>query len=227
MMKALLILPLMMLLAGCASSIPEDFPSTENDSRSSNIYLLMPGDEIELIATQRQDISGGYTLDPAGAIYIPVVGRIGLNGLSQAEAQDSLHSALSQHYSPITITLKIQSFQNNEFVVIMGEVAKPGIYPIENRLTLLKAIGSASGFTKAADLSKIQLVRNAPQRTVIKIDFNKLLKESNYGQDLILFNDDLIYVPAKPLSNALDIISEYLPLLQVGLLTVATFNQLN
>jgi len=109
----------------------------------------------------------------------------------------------------------------------MGAVAKPGIYPIENRLTLLKAIGSASGFTKSADLSKIQLIRNAPQRTVIKIDFNKLLKESNYGQDLILFNDDLIFVPAKPLSNALDIISDYLPLLQVGLLTVATFNQLN
>ena len=227
MMKTLLILPLVIFLAGCASNIPQDFPSTENDSRSSNIYLLMPGDEIELIAAQRQDISGGYTLDPAGAIYIPVVGRINLNGLSQAEAQDSLHSALSQHYSPISITLKIQSFQNNEFVVIMGEVAKPGIYPIENRLTLLKAIGSASGFTKSADLSKIQLIRNAPQRTVVKIDFNKLLKESNYSQDLILFNDDLIYVPAKPLSNALDIISEYLPLLQVGLLTVATFNQLN
>jgi len=226
-MRTLLLLPLLILFASCSSTLPLEFPSTQNDTRPSNIYQLMPGDEIELLASQRQDISGRYILDPAGAIYIPVVGRIILNGLSQEEAQDSLHSALSQHYSPISITLKIESFQSNEFVVIMGEVAKPGIYPIENRLTLLKAIGSASGFTKSADLSKIQLIRNSPQRTVIKIDFYKLLKESNYGQDLILFNDDLIYVPAKPLSNALDIISDYLPLLQVALLTVATFNQLN
>ncbi len=226
-MRALLILPFLILFAGCSSSLPLEFPSTQNDTRPSSIYRLMPGDEIELLTSQRQDISGRYILDPAGAIYIPVAGRIILNGLSQGEAQDSLHSALSQYYSPISIALKIESFQSNEFVVIMGEVAKPGIYPIENRLTLLKAIGSANGFTKSADLSKIQVIRNAPQRTVVKIDFNKLLKESNYGQDLILFNDDLIYVPAKPLSNVLDIVSDYLPLLQVGLLTVATFNQLN
>lgn len=225
-MKALLILPLILLISACSSSMPLEYPSTKNDTRTSNVYLLMPGDEIELIAAQRKDISGRYTLDPAGAIYIPVVGRVILNGLSQAEAQDSLHSALREHYSPISVTMKIESFQNNEFVVIMGAVSEPGIYPIENRLTLVKAIGSASGFTKTADLSKIQLIRNAPQRTVITIDFNKLLKESNYGQDLILFNDDLIYVPAKPLSNALDIISDYLPLMQVGLLTFATFNQL-
>jgi polysaccharide export outer membrane protein len=226
-MKALFILPFLILFAGCSSSLPLEFPSTQNDTRPSSVYRLMPGDEIELLTSQRQDISGRYILDPAGAIYIPVAGRIILNGLSQAEAQDSLHAALSQYYAPISVTLKIETFQSNEFVVIMGEVAKPGIYPIENRLTLLKAIGSAQGFTKSADLSEIQVIRNAPQRTVVKIDFNKLLKESNYGQDLILFNDDLIYVPAKPLSNALDIISEYLPLLQVGLLTVATFNQLN
>lgn len=226
-MKTLLILLLMGLMISCSSTSPLDLPSTQNDSRPSSIYRLMPGDEIELIVSQRQDISGSYTLDPAGALYIPVVGRINLNGLSQAQAEDSLYAALSQYYSPLSITLKIMSFQNDEFVVIMGEVAKPGIYPIENRLTLLKAIGSANGFTRSANLSKIQLIRNAPQRTVVEIDFNKLLKESNYGQDLILFNDDLIFVPAKPLSNALDIISDYLPLLQITLLTVATFNQLN
>jgi polysaccharide export outer membrane protein len=187
----------------------------------------MPGDEIELIASQRQDISGSYTLDPSGAIYIPVVGRIGLNGLSQSEAQASLNTELAQYYSSVSIILKLQSFQSNEFVVIMGEVREPGIYSIENRLTLLKAVGLARGFTKAANLSNIQLIRNAPDGEVIKIDFNQLLKESNYGQDLILLNDDLIYVPAKPLSNMLDIISDYLPLLQISLLTVATFNQLN
>jgi protein involved in polysaccharide export with SLBB domain len=225
--KPLILILLFGLLVGCSSSLPLDLPSTQNHSSTTQVYHLMPGDEIELIASQRQDISGSYTLDPSGAIYIPVVGRIGLNGLSQSEAQASLNTELAQYYSSVSIILKLQSFQSNEFVVIMGEVREPGIYSIENRLTLLKAVGLARGFTKAANLSNIQLIRNAPDGEVIKIDFNQLLKESNYGQDLILLNDDLIYVPAKPLSNMLDIISDYLPLLQISLLTVATFNQLN
>jgi protein involved in polysaccharide export with SLBB domain len=67
-MKYLALLPLIALLMACSASESLMLPSTMNDPGIAREYRLMPGDVVELQVTQRDDISGVYTLDPSGSL---------------------------------------------------------------------------------------------------------------------------------------------------------------
>ncbi len=190
-------------------------------------YHLMPGDIIELIVTQRQDLSGEYMLGPDGALYLPDFGTIDLNGLSQQEAQQTLTAILSQYYSPITLVLKVKSYQNDEYVVIMGAVMEPGVYPIKNRITLIRAIGQAKGFTNDANLRAIKLVRNGNDVSPYRVNANKIIKRGDFSHDYQLQANDIIIVPTKLFSQAKNTALEFLPLVELGLVAFITLNQVN
>lgn len=215
------------LMIGCTSTRVESLPSTAKTQLVKDAYKLMAGDVIELELPGQENLSGFYTLDPAGAIYIPVVGFVNLDDLTFEEAKQHLSDELSRYYSIKALNLKIDSYQNNEFIVIMGAVNEPGMYPIKNDLSLLKAVGQAKGFSKGADLRRIQLIRNDGQEDPLNINLNDLVRHADFSRDLILRKDDLIYIPEKPLHSLLGSLSDYLPFAQVTLLTLVTLNQLN
>ena len=211
---------------GCTSTRVESLPSTANIPTLKEPYRLMAGDIIELELPGQDDITGEYTLDPSGAIHIPVVGFVNLDKQTFEEAKSQLSIELSHFYSIKTLNMKISSYQNNEFIVIMGAVNEPGMYPIRNDLSLLKAVGMAKGFTRGADLRRIQIIRNDGSGDPLNINLNDLLRHADYSRDLILEENDFIYVPNRPLSGLLLSLTDYLPFAQVALLTFVTLNQM-
>lgn len=216
----------MLFLIGCTSTRVESLPSTANVPTLKAPYKLMAGDVIELELPGQDDITGEYTLDPSGAIHIPVIGFVNLDKQTFEEAKGHLSDELSRFYSIKTLNMKITSYQNNEYVVIMGAVKEPGMYPIKNELSLLKAVGMAKGFTRGADMRRIQVIRNDGTGNPININLNDLLRHSDYTRDLILKENDLIYIPERPLSGLLTSLTDYLPFAQVALLTLVTLNQM-
>lgn len=225
MSKVSSILVLIILLMGCAHQPKGAFPSSLSSDIVTSPYRLMAGDEVEVKFDQIKEASGNYVLDPQGAIHLPVIGTVVLRHLTLQEAQRHLADVFSEQYSSGSPLLKIVSFQSSEFVTIIGEVEEPGNYPIENQLSLIKAIGIARGFTKDADLDRIRIIRKSTGGEVVSIDFAKLIAHGDYNHDLLLFSDDMVYVPTKRLSRTLNAFSAYLPFMQV-LLTLLTLNQL-
>jgi len=225
-MKKLIFLLTSVLLLGCSAHKQALLPSTRQDDRSKDLYRLQAGDTIELIVTQRQDLSGEYKIGPDGTLALPLGGNIELKNLTREQAEREIETRLKKYYSPISLILKIKTFQSNAFYVIMGQVKEAGVYPIVNRISLLKALGTAKGFTQEADLNNIQLIRNAPEKQVIQIDLNEVMQNGDFSQDYILQKDDMIFVPRKPLANWMAPLKEILPIVQVGLLALITVNQL-
>lgn len=81
-------------------------------------------------------------------------------------------------------------------VYVLGEVARPGGFPLENDqgLTLMKAVALAQGTTHTAKLGSARLVRNTVSgRKEIAVDLKSVMK--GHSQDLILQADDILYVP--------------------------------
>jgi polysaccharide export outer membrane protein len=90
-----------------------------------------------------------------------------------------------------------------EIVYVMGDVAKPGGYPIatnDSRLTVLQAITMAGSANKTAVQSHIRLIRTsegAPVETSLRLDAIEKGKEP----DLALKPNDIIYVPFSWMKN--------------------------
>jgi polysaccharide biosynthesis/export protein len=81
-------------------------------------------------------------------------------------------------------------------VYVMGEVMKPGIYPQPERLTLLKVITLAGGFTKYAAKNRVELIRrDGEKKTLLKVNLKDVINDPEKHEDISLEPGDVVIVP--------------------------------
>jgi polysaccharide export outer membrane protein len=95
------------------------------------------------------------------------------------------------YYKEMTVTVKQQ--ESTRWYYINGEVRAPNRQIYNSRITVLKAIASASGFTDFANKTKVRLTR-VDGRTQI-INCRKAL--TNPALDLEVYPGDTIHVPRR------------------------------
>lgn len=115
-------------------------------------------------------------------------------------------------------------------ILVFGEVKKPGLYPRRPGLTLLDAIGMADGYTIYAVLSNTAVIRTVnPQTEVIVANLKRLIKKGDISQNILLANNDVIYVPRSKIGDWNVFIQKIKPtfeLLALPLSTVITIRAL-
>jgi len=78
-------------------------------------------------------------------------------------------------------------------IVLLGEVKSPGRYKINRKSTVLDALSRAGGVnSKTADLYMAYLARD---NDILPINFKRLLDYGNLSQNILLNDDDIIYIP--------------------------------
>ena len=120
-------------------------------------------------------------------------------GKTVEEAEADFTQRLAKDYlvNPRVI-VRLASTQSSQ-VVVLGEVAKPGVYPLPfgEKMTLLQAIAGAGGFTELASPDRVSLVRRRPDggQTTLKIRVSDLLGGKGKQPDVPLEPNDVIMVP--------------------------------
>jgi protein involved in polysaccharide export with SLBB domain len=79
-----------------------------------------------------------------------------------------------------------------------GEVEKPGSYKLASRTSATGAIAAAGGFSYAANVNKVEVVRDmgAGRKALVTMDLEEVGLKG--GQDVRLRNGDLVRVPSEP-----------------------------
>jgi len=79
-------------------------------------------------------------------------------------------------------------------ISVLGEVRKPGVYRIRNRVTVLDAIAMAGGFSDLAKPSKVVVLRNTPDGVQrIKINVKQVVGDDK-NAPAYLQSLDTVYV---------------------------------
>jgi polysaccharide export outer membrane protein len=143
---------------------------------------------------QQLPILTGFTVDAEGTIDLPLVGKIDVNGLTIIEAETAVKSKASEVFSDPAIKV----FLLNYFVTVLGEVHRPGRYPVYNhRINVFEAMGMAGDATDFASREEVKIVRNRDGKnhlySVDLTDQNVLASERFYLQP----NDILMVKPQK------------------------------
>lgn len=175
-------------------------PATDAEaSAPAPAYVLQAGDEIDIQVYREPELSGAFQINPAGEIRHSLVGSVPLAGKTVKEAEAFFTKKLDKDYlvNPRVI-VKLLSTRNSQ-IVLMGEVEKPGVYPLPfgEPMTLLQAIASAGGFTELASPDRVRIVRRMPDghQTTLKIRVSDLLGGKGRQQDIPLEPNDVIMVP--------------------------------
>jgi polysaccharide export outer membrane protein len=95
--------------------------------------------------------------------------------------------------SPV-VTIRIEGIASSE-VFLVGQVNKPGAYPLSGNDTLLQLITRAGGLTIFADRRDIRLVRRAGDKVTEYIADYDAIVAGDLKQDIILRPGDRIIVP--------------------------------
>lgn len=160
-------------------------------------YRIGPADLLEVSVYQEKDLERKVRVSPDGVITMPLAGSVKVAGLGVVEAEQALTDRLKRFLISPQVSIFIAEYGNKQ-VYVLGEVAKPGSYPLptEAGLTVIEAITLAGGFSQYAAPDKTRIIRKKPGGSSnIPIDISAVTKRGDKSKDLQLEPNDVVYVP--------------------------------
>jgi polysaccharide biosynthesis/export protein len=162
----------------------------------SEDYRLGPGDLIRVVVFDHEELSVDMRISQTGNVTFPLVGLVSVSGLSTRETELLLTRRLTEggFVKQPEVSVLVEEFQSQK-VSVMGQVSKPGQYPLDAARTVLDVLAMAGGVLNDTAAEDATLVRADGQRTVIKLQ--KLFDGDpavNYGVQ----GGDTVFVPHAP-----------------------------
>lgn len=135
-----------------APNAPAQAPNTAPPPTYSG-YMVGVGDVLQIRVVNEDDVSGQYQVNSAGNIELPLLSSpIHAAGDSTWELSTQVANALKTQgilRNPEVTIFITHSMSHN--VTILGEVSRPGVYPIEKQdTTLLEALSMSGGLLTTA-----------------------------------------------------------------------------
>lgn len=163
-------------------------------------YRLGPGDTIGVLVFQNPDLSLDAQVSESGVISYPLIGTVGVGGLTLVEAQASIALALRSggYVRDPQVSIVLRQMRGHQ-VSVLGQVSRPGRFVLESLNTRVSDMLAAAGGITAAggDLLVVTGTRaGRPFRRVI--DVPALFAAQPSGDDIVLAAGDTLYVGKAP-----------------------------
>jgi len=157
--------------------------------------LLGSRDIIKIAVYDNPDLSLEVKLDEAGTINFPLLGKVGVGGLTPAAASQKLAKLLKdgQFVRDPQVSITVLT-SHSQMVSVLGEVKNPGLYPVDGKLTITDVLAMAGGVTvEGGDTAT--LVRAVDSKTTKDvIDIVGMAHREDAGQNKVLVAGDKIFV---------------------------------
>lgn len=141
---------------GCGSQ-----PRPVNLPPPVEVTSLGVGDVFEMRIVGEENLPTTFTVAINGTADLPYVKRLKVEGLEPQQIAELVRDKLMADdiLTDPSVSVSIKEY-NSKRVVVLGEVQKPGSFPMEPGMTLLRAISIANGFNSIANKDKVTLRRN-------------------------------------------------------------------
>jgi len=162
-------------------------------------YIIGPEDILEITVWKNADLSKTVQVRPDGRISLPLLGDIMAAAKTPAQLTEEISSGLRAYMENPTISIMVKEVQSYQLYVL-GEVNKPGKYPLKSKTTLLQGITVAGGFTAMAARNKIVVFRftkDGEGQTKLKASYDDIVVRDGSNQNIELKPGDQIVVPSE------------------------------
>ncbi len=167
-------------------------PDREDLTAGDRPALIGPLDTIQVDVFNVPDLSREMQVDASGRISMPLAGTIDARGKTAAELADAIEAALRGRYirNP-EVTVNIKS-SVSQVVTIDGQVVEPGLYPVTNQMTLMRAVASAKGLAEFARQDDIVILRTVNGRKMAGLYNIDAIRRGVYDDPAVYANDVIV-----------------------------------
>lgn len=190
-------------------------------------YRIDKEDVLEISVWRHPELLREVIVRPDGMISFPLVGDMPAVGKTLTQLDEELTKSLSSYVKEPQISIMVESFgwkkevpeevfleENPEVsvmikkfggkkVVVLGDVAKPGVYTYTGDIRLIETLALAGDCTKYAVKNNILIIRGDihSNPTVISSNMLAFLKNAKLSENVLIQPQDVIFVPRSLIGN--------------------------
>lgn len=185
-------------LAGNSSSSnePSSKGTVAQPTPASEEFVIGIGDVLAISVWKEPDLSRVVPVRSDGRLTLPLIGEIQARGQTAKQLEKDLGNRLKEFVSDPEVTVIVQEIRSKNFN-ILGQVQRPGTFPLTHPVTVLDAIALAGGFRDFAKTKSIYVLRQKTDGTSVRLPFNykEAIKGNSPAQNIRLESGDTLFVP--------------------------------
>jgi polysaccharide export outer membrane protein len=184
--------------ADAAKAVPGGASANSVAASDSTLLRLGAGDLLEVSVYNVPELSTKARVGNSGDVYLPLIDYVHVGDLTLEEAQALIQKRLEDggfvRGAHVTIFIDESASQG---VTILGDVAKPGIYPALGDRKLYDLISAAGGFSPTAG-RKVSIIRQHSHSAPITVNLPRNLAD-DLQDNIEIMPGDTITVPRAPI----------------------------
>jgi len=174
-------------------------PSTDTQAKASATadpnYVIGAQDMLDINVWKEAELTRTVPVRPDGKISLPLLNDVQASGLTPIQLSEELTKELKKFITDPQVTVIVTEI-NSQRVYILGEMTRPGAYPLLPGMTVLQALSSAGGFTQFANMKKIYVLRSeGGKQEKFPFNYKEVVKGKSADENIVLKAGDQIVVP--------------------------------
>ncbi len=165
-------------------------------------YRFNVGDNFEVRYINQPEMNIQMTVRPDGGASFDLIGDLPLAGLTVQELTNTLEEMYSVYLRQPIINVVVREFKSRR-VFVLGQVNKPGEFPLLNPISLTHALALAGSWTNDARTDEVMVIRMREDGTpfAFRVDLKAILAGA-VASDPYLVHMDIVYVPMGKIASA-------------------------
>jgi polysaccharide export outer membrane protein len=179
-----------------AQSAAEDTSAASSKAATQDPnYIIGAQDVLDISVWKEPEVSRVVPVRPDGKISLPLLNDVQAAGLTPSQLAAQLTVSLKKYVTSPQVTVIVATI-NSQRVYIIGEVLRPGAFPMLPGMNVLQGLSSAGGFTQFAKTKSIYVLRmeNGKQQKY-PVNYKEVVSGKHPDQDILLKAGDTIVVP--------------------------------
>ena len=180
---------------GAASSVTQPDTGTSTKAHDAS-YVIGNDDHLAVSVWKEPDLTRSIPVRSDGKISLPLVGEIQATGRTPLQLEMDISNRLRNYVTVPEVTVIVEQINSKKYNVL-GQVGRPGAYPLTLSTTIMDAIALAGGFKDFAKEKGVYILRQNPDGTQSRLNFNykDFIKGKNLSQNVKIEPRDTIIVP--------------------------------
>jgi len=158
-------------------------------------YVIGAQDVLDVSVWKEPEVSRTVPVRPDGKISLPLLNDVQAAGMTPSQLAAQITVSLKKFVTSPQVTVIVTTI-NSQRIYIIGEVARPGAFPMLPGMNVLQGLSSAGGFTQFAKTKSIYVLRMEDgKQQKYPVNYKEVVSGKHPEQDISLKAGDTIVVP--------------------------------
>lgn len=189
------------LLAGLLSACANDpiYPPAPAKAEASEwLYLLGPGDTVNVFVWGNPEVSGNFPIRPDGKMTMNLVEDLQASSKTPTQLAREIEKILARYIQDPVVTVTVAGGVGpySQQIRVLGEAAKPQTLVYRESMSLVDVmitVGGLSDFAAGNRASILRIVDGKPQQFSVRLE--DLLRDGDISANVDMRPGDLLIIP--------------------------------